>query len=432
MSCSVFVPRFVPESVPLIVPLTHDDKTIWLYNFTHHTMKATLRKRLIDNGTRYSLRLDIYPPAPHPETGRLTRFLNLGMLLQVDPKTKEARLENKETMALANATLTKTQLQLHAGRYDFLITNKPADFIEFYKKHTLERNISLTTKKKWNVSLRKLQAFLKLKPDQPLYFSEIDKNLLENFRTYLLENFAINTAGSDFSNIRTALIHAYRNDMMTVKITEQVKAIQPQRTKIIYLTKEELNKLVKTPCGKPLIKRAALFAALTGMRISDVAHLKWEDVVFDPTGPCVHFRQRKTKALNYLPVSRQAIKIAAATDVPDNPTGNSTGNQTDKPADIPAEKRTGLVFPRLIELHTQCKQPHFKIWIRDAGIKKNVTFHTMRHTFATLQLLANTNIKTLSEMLGHSKIENTMIYAHVVNASRRAAADVITIPMEGE
>ena len=110
-------------------------------------MKATLRKRLIDNGTRYSLRLDIYPPAPHPETGRLTRFVNLGMLLHVDPKTKEARLENKETMALANATLTKTQLQLHAGRYDFLITNKPADFIEFYKKHTLERNISLTTKK---------------------------------------------------------------------------------------------------------------------------------------------------------------------------------------------------------------------------------------------------------------------------------------------
>ncbi|NMW21409.1 MAG: site-specific integrase [Chlorobiaceae bacterium] len=391
-------------------------------------MKATLRKRLIDNGTRYSLRLDIYPPAPHPETGKLTRFVNLGMSLHVDPKTKEARLENKETMALANATLTKTQLQLHAGRYDFLITNKPTDFIEFYKKHTLERNISLSTKGKWKISLRKLQAFLMLKPDQPLYFSEIDKNLLENFRTYLLQTSMINTAQSDFSNIRTALNHAYRNDMMKVKITEQVKAIQPQRTKIIYLTKEELNKLVKTPCGKPLIKRAALFAALTGMRISDVANLRWEDFVFEPTGPCVHFRQRKTKALNYLPVSQQAIKIAAAMDADDN----QNGNPKDKPADIPAEKRTGVVFPRLIELHTQCKRPHFKIWIRDAGIKKNVTFHTMRHTFATLQLLANTNIKTLSEMLGHTKIENTMIYAHVVNASRRAAADVITIPAEGE
>jgi len=391
-------------------------------------MKATLRKRLIDNGTRYSLRLDIYPPAPHPETGKLTRFVNLGISLHVNPKSSEARQENKETMALANAVLAKTQLQLHAGRYDFLITNKPTDFIEFYKKHTLERNISLSTKGKWKISLRKLQAFLMLKPDQPLYFSEIDKNLLENFRTYLLQTSMINTAQSDFSNIRTALNHAYRNDMMKVKITEQVKAIQPQRTKIIYLTKEELNKLVKTPCGKPLIKRAALFAALTGMRISDVANLRWEDFVFEPTGPCVHFRQRKTKALNYLPVSQQAIKIAAAMDADDN----QNGNPKDKPADIPAEKRTGVVFPRLIELHTQCKRPHFKIWIRDAGIKKNVTFHTMRHTFATLQLLANTNIKTLSEMLGHTKIENTMIYAHVVNASRRAAADVITIPAEGE
>ncbi|NMW17995.1 MAG: site-specific integrase [Chlorobiaceae bacterium] len=386
-------------------------------------MKATLRKRLIDNGTRYSLRLDIYPPAPHPETGRLTRFVNLGMSLHVNPKSKEARLENKETMALANAILAKTQLQLHAGRYDFMMTNKPADFIEFFKKHTQERNISNSTKGKWNNALKKLQAFLKLKPDQPLYFSEIDKNLLENFRTYLLATSMVNTAGTDFSCIRTALNHAYRNDIMKVKLTEKVKAIARERTKIIYLTQEELNTLVKTPCGQPLIKRAALFAALTGMRISDVANLTWEDVVFEPTGPCVHFRQRKTKGLNYLPISQQAIKIASATDEPaDEPKDKATDKKT--------ETRTGIVFPRLIELHTQCKRPHFKNWIRDAGIQKNITFHTMRHTFATLQLLANTNIKTLSEMLGHTKIDTTMIYAHVVNASRRAAADVITLDME--
>ena len=379
-------------------------------------MKATLRKRLIDNGTRYSLRLDIYPPAPHPETGRLTRFINLGMYLHANPKSPAARLANKETMIRANATLVKTQLQMQAGRYDYLLTKKPVDFIEFFKKHTQERNIACSTKKKWLVALRKLQAFLKLQPDQPLYFSEIDKHLLENFRTYLLESSAVNTANSDFSYIRTALNHAYRNDLMKVKITEQIKAIAPQRTKIIYLTQEELNKLVKTPCEKPLIKRAALFAALTGMRISDVAALRWEDVVFEPSGPCIHFRQCKTKALNYLPVSQQAIQIAAATE---------------EPEEIPAERRTGIVFPKLKELHCKRRRPYFKIWIRDAGIQKHVTFHTMRHTFATLQLLANTNIKTLSEMLGHTKINTTMIYAHVVNASRRAAADVITIDMEG-
>ncbi len=385
-------------------------------------MKATLRKRLIDNGTRYSLRLDIYPPAPHPETGRLTRFVNLGMSLHVNPKTKEARLENKETLTLANAILAKTQLQLHAGRYDFMVTNKPADFIEFYKKHVQERNISDSSKWKWGNALRKFQAFLKLKPDQPLYFSEIDKNMLENFRTYLLANSMVNTAGTDFASIRAALNHAYRSDMMKVKLTEHVKAIARQRTKIIYLTQEELNALVKTPCGSPLIKRAALFAALTGMRISDVAHLRWEDVVIEPTGPCVHFRQRKTKGLNYLPISQQAFNIASATDKPaDEPKGKATEKGS--------ETRTGIVFPRLIELHTQCKRPHFKNWIRDAGIQKNITFHTMRHTFATLQLLANTNIKTLSEMLGHTKIDTTMIYAHVVNASRRAAADAIILDM---
>ena len=383
-------------------------------------MKATLRKRLIDNGTRYSLRLDIYPPAPHPETGKLTRFVNLGMSLHVNPKTKEARLENKETMTLVNAILAKTQLQLHAGRYDFLITNKPADFIEFFKKHTEERNITSKTKSHWKNSLKKLQAFLKLKPDQPLYFSEIDKQLLENFRTHLIEHNAINTANTDFSYIRTALNHAYRNDMMKVKLTEQVRGIPQQRTKIIYLTQEELNILADTPCGNPMIKRAALFAALTGMRISDIAHLTWEDVVFEPTGPCVHFRQRKTKAVNYLPISPQAIKIAATKDQP----------AEKSPADKDAETQTGIIFPRLMEIHCNSYRKFFKEWIQAAGIQKNITFHTMRHTFATLQLLANTNIKTLSEMLGHAKIDTTMIYAHVVNASRRAAADAIILDME--
>ncbi|MEI8185932.1 MAG: site-specific integrase [Chlorobiaceae bacterium] len=377
-------------------------------------MKATLRKRLIDSGTRYSLRLDIYPPAPHPETGKPTRFVNLGMHLHVNPKSPAARLENKETMILANAILAKTQLQLHAGRYDFLKTSKPADFIEYYKRLAEEKNITCKTKAKWKYALHKLQACLKLKPDQPLYFSEIDRHLIEKYRAYLLEHSLVNTASTDFSYIRTALNHAYRNDMMNVKITEHVKAIAPQRTKIIYLTQEELNKLAKTPCGNTLIKRAALFAALTGMRFSDIAHLTWEDIVMEPTGPCIHFRQRKTKAVNYLPISPQANKIAAATD---------------EPAVIPSETRTGNVFPRLREVHLNCYRHYFKEWIQDAGIQKNVTFHTMRHTYATLQLQANTNIKTLSEMLGHTKIDTTMIYAHVVNASRRAAADVIILDM---
>ena len=368
-------------------------------------MKATLRKRLIDNGTRYSLRLDIYPPAPHPETGKSTRFMNLGMSLHVNPRTSEARLENKETMALANAILAKTQLQLHAGRYDFMVSTKPVDFIAFYMKLGESKHYGREEAYSWNNTLSNLKVFLKLKPDQPLYFSQLDKKLLEEFRTYLLSKYAHNSASTIFTHLRTALNYAYRHDLMKVKLTEYVKAIRPHQTKIIYLTLEELNRLYKAPCENDIVKKAALFAALTGMRLSDVEAMTWEDIIEETTGPCIHFTQRKTQSVNYHPLSVQALKLLG-------------------------ERKTGTVFPNL---HAHLRKSYyrtFKKWITAAGIDKNVTFHTMRHTYATLLLLANTNIKTLSDMLGHSKIETTMIYAHVVNESRRVAADAITLDME--
>ncbi len=368
-------------------------------------MKATLRKRLIDNGTRYSLRLDIYPPAPHPETGKSTRFINLGMSLHVNPKSSEARLENKDTMALANAILAKTQLQLHAGRYDFMVSTKPVDFIPFYIKLGKSKNYSISQARSWINTLQNLKVLLKLQPDQPFYFSQIDKKLLEEFRSYLIDKYAINSANVLFANFRTALNYAYRHDLMKVKLTDHVKGIPQQRTKIIYLTLEELNLLYKAPCKKEIIKKAALFSALTGMRLSDIEAMTWEDIIIEATGPHIHFTQRKTKAVNYLPLSAQALKLLG-------------------------KRSTGTIFPNLRVIHKCSESAYFKKWIAAAGIEKHVTFHTMRHTFATLQLLANTNIKTLSEMLGHADMKTTMIYAHVVNESRRVAADAITLDME--
>lgn len=68
----------------------------------------------------------------------------------------------------------------------------------------------------------------------------------------------------------------------------------------------------------------------------------------------------------------------------------------------------------------------FKLWLQDAGITKNITFHSFRHTFATLQLEMGTDLYTVSKMLGHKSIKTTQIYAKVVDKKKVEAAGRIS------
>ena len=73
-----------------------------------------------------------------------------------------------------------------------------------------------------------------------------------------------------------------------------------------------------------------------------------------------------------------------------------------------------------------------KKWIEDAGIKKHITFHCFRHSFATNQLAEGTDIYTISKMLGHTSVRTTQIYTKVVDPKKEHAADVIKLDLQGD
>ena len=171
------------------------------------------------------------------------------------------------------------------------------------------------------------------------------------------------------------------------------------------LTIEEINKLVKTDCHNPVLKRAALFSCLTGLRFSDILKLTWNEIEFIPDkGYILKYRQKKTDSPEVLPISEQAVSLCG------------------KRMEPSAKVFDGLTY-------SAYENKHLYQWLAAAGITKDISFHNFRHSFATLQISEGTDIYTVSKMLGHKNISTTQIYSKVVDDMKRKASDRIKLDM---
>ena len=68
---------------------------------------------------------------------------------------------------------------------------------------------------------------------------------------------------------------------------------------------------------------------------------------------------------------------------------------------------------------------HIKVWAANAGIQKDITFHTARHTFGTMMLTLGADIYTTSKLMGHTRIATTEIYAKIIDKKKNDAMGLI-------
>jgi len=66
-------------------------------------------------------------------------------------------------------------------------------------------------------------------------------------------------------------------------------------------------------------------------------------------------------------------------------------------------------------------------WLKAAKIKKHITFHINRHSYAVIQISLGTDIYTISKMLTHKNVTTTQIYADLVNSKKRETANKISL-----
>lgn len=66
-----------------------------------------------------------------------------------------------------------------------------------------------------------------------------------------------------------------------------------------------------------------------------------------------------------------------------------------------------------------------KPWAKAAGIDKRFTFHTARHTFATMMLALGADLYTTSKLLGHADVKMTQVYAKIINQKKGDAVNLV-------
>jgi integrase len=363
-------------------------------------MKVTIRQKPIAGG-RVSLYLDFYPPIPHPQTGKDTRREYLNLYLFDKPRTPLDRTHNKETLALAENTRAKRQIDAQNGQYGFLAKREVKnDFIEYFNTQVAAYNgRSGGAKRGYQKTAKLLAEYCNHKP---LRAKAVNRQFCEGFRSHLetMPDIARNTAALYFTYFKTILKKAVADGFLSEE--PKVKPIREEETHREFLTMEELQTLYATPTYRADLKQAAMFSALTGLRFSDIAAMTWQQIIKTGEGYAVRLRVQKTQSTETMPITDEARDLLGE-----------------------AGDLTKRVFPNLN--YSRFLNDVLKDWIKDAGIERKITFHCFRHTFATLQLLAGTDIYTVSKLLSHKNLTTTQIYAKVVDQKKRDAVNRLSL-----
>lgn len=244
----------------------------------------------------------------------------------------------------------------------------------------------------YNSALKHFRKFLSHKGyPTNITCSKIDKAICIEFKAYVVgtatnlrndNELSLSSRYTIMRNFFQVLNDAVDNDKMHRRPHKGIPLPEQGDTDTIYLTKEEIKKLEDTHYNNHTIKNAFLFACFTGLRGGDIATIKWKNLNETKNGTELDILTSKKKIRVRFVIPQQALKYLP-------PRGEDDHNI------FRNFKWDGATNPKL------------KTFVALAGITKNVTAHTARHSFAVYQLKNNVTLYHLSKMLGHKSVNTT-------------------------
>lgn len=364
------------------VYLRHQITKIMQDTQTKETVK--IRSKKLKDGS-LSLYLDIYQNGQ-----REYEFLKL----YISPGTSKAdKYKNNEVMKAANAIKAKRIIEIANGKAG--IKKRAKIRLCDYWKQVTERIKIINTLQSYN------QAFDALCNccDTEVFLGNIDKNYILCYTDYLKDKYKASTANLYLSKLNTILTEAEKDDLIERNPISKLKSTdrpKPTAAKREYLTIEELSAITELYKGEDVILKAFLFSCFTGLRYCDIVTLCKDDI----KGGVIVKKQQKTHNIVEIPISNEAEKYL------DTPTGEHK------------------LFFQMLPVVSTCNV-RLKKAAKEAGITKNISFHTARHTFATALLTKGADLYTVSKLLGHNDIKTTQVYGEIVETKKAEAVNLL-------
>ena len=315
-------------------------------------------------------------------------------------KAIKAKLYQKEAELLDRGFIITAEL-LRDAYFDKVESLKEKTLFEVFEEHNREQEklvgngVSKATYWISVYTVRLLKKFVQQKyKREDLYLRELNLNFIQSFHTFLRidKGMAQNSSTKHLKLLKKIVNLAVANSYMATNPFITYK-IEREPVEIDFLDEEELRKIINFDTPLPRLERAKdmfLFGCFTGLSYIDIKTLAPEHFEKDNTGRIwIKKRRVKTGVLSRIPL------LPIAKLILDKYKGGEKLLPIQDPADI---------NKYLKDIAILC------------DIKKRITFHTSRHTFASTVTLANNiSLEVVSKMLGHTNTRMTNHYAKLID-----------------
>ena len=301
------------------------------------------------------------------------------------------------------AQLEGKQLTASMLKQRFMATgSNPLSLLKVFDKQVKDADrlahagqISMSHSNRHKLVYRRLEEFCKKMDRQDMALEQFDWQMIHKLELFFRTDcrLSINTTAKMMSMVRKGILWAYRCGIILTNpfSTYRIKKEESQKQ---YLNKQEIIRIMNKRLDIPRlasIRDIFIFSCFTGIAYSDICRLRKDQIISDSDkGMYIHLYRTKTNHPAFIPLLPQARKMVSL---------------------YIGKGESEYLFPTI---SNQKSNAYLKELADICHIRKRVTFHVARHTFAVTVCLENgLPIETLSKMLGHTNLRVTQAYARI-------------------